>query len=160
MSDSTNSVAAPEPAPLNGPGGTPFPVADPSAKLTEDKLAPFRALFGMPVAVQFAQQVPYVQIAPLTDKHGNVQTVRVPGSDRVIGLPGVVEPIQPTAVAIGVMRASECDTWLIIEERLGIPRTAESLGGQALMDVHVRPEMVTHVSFVRAVELTRRRDEG
>jgi hypothetical protein len=130
----------------------------PVEKPAEDKLAPFRALFGMPVAVQFAQQVPYVQIAPLIDKEGRPQMVRVPGSDRVIGLPGIVEPAQPTHVAIGVLRASECGTWLIIEERLGIPRTGESPGGQALMDVHVRPEMVTHVSFVRAVELTRRHD--
>jgi len=146
------------PATSTEPGIT--PTSQPASKPTDDRLAPFRALFGMPVAVQFAQQVPYVQIAPLMDKNGEPQTVRVPGSDRVIGLPGIVEPMQPTAVAVGVLRASECGTWLVIEERLGIPRTAESLGGQALMDVYVRPEMVTHVSFVRAVELRPRRDGG
>ena len=155
------ATAATEPAPVNGPGGPSLAAGVvPSAKAADDKLAPFRALFGMPVAVQFAQQVPYLQIAPLTDKNGNPQTARVPGSDRVIGLPGVVEPAAPTHVAVGVIRASECGTWLIIEERIGIPRTAESLGGQAFLDVYVRPETITHVSFVRAVELIRRREEN
>ncbi len=124
-----------------------------------DKLAPFRALFGMPVAVQFAAQTPYVQIAPLIDKTGLPATVQVPNTNRVIGLPAVAEQQQATAVAVGVLRASEDGTWLVIEERLGIPRSAESLGGQALMDVYVRPEMVTHVSFVKAVELRRHRED-
>jgi hypothetical protein len=156
MSNSNEPTDATEPTPTAVERAA--KLVPPVEKPAEDKLAPFRSLFGMPVAVQFAQQVPYVQIAPLMDKEGRPQMVRVPGSERVIGLPGVVDPAQPTHVAIGVLRASDCGTWLVIEERLGIPRTAESLGGQALMDVHVRPEMVTHVSFVRAVELTRRHD--
>jgi hypothetical protein len=129
--------------------------AAPAAATTTDKLAPFRPLFGMPVAVQFAASTPYVQIAPLMDQQGRPQTVTVPGTDRVIGLPAVAEQQQATAVAVGVLRPSDDGTWLVVEERIGIPRSAEALGGQALMDVYVRPEMVTHVSFVKAVELRR-----
>lgn len=135
---------------------TPPPVAPPPPSAAPpDKLAPFRALFGMPVAVQFAAQTPYVQVAPLTDAEGNVQAVQIPNTTRVIGLPAVAEPQQAIAVATGVLRPSEDGTWLIIEERIGIPRSAHSLGGQALMDVYVRPEMITHVSFVKAIELRR-----
>lgn len=134
---------------------TPAAPTQPSAA-PPDKLAPFRPLFGMPVAVQFAAQTPYVQIAPLSDPNGNVQVVQVPGTTRVIGLPAVAtEQQQATAVAIGVLQPSEDGTWLVIEERIGIPRSGENLGGQALMDVYVRPEMVTHISFVKAIELRR-----
>jgi hypothetical protein len=124
-----------------------------------DKLAPFRPLFGMPVAVQFAQQTPYVQVAPQLDANGVPQTGVLPGN-RIIGMPSVPEPPQVAVVALGVLRASEDGTWLVIEERIGIPRSAESLGGQALMDVYVRPEMVTHVSFVKSIELRRPRQES
>lgn len=120
-----------------------------------DKLAPFRPLFGLPVAVQFAAQTPYIQIAPLVDQTGRPAMVQVPGTNRVIGLPAVAEQQSATPVATGVLRASEDGTWLVIEERIAIPRSAEALGGQALMDVYVRPEMVTHVSFVKAVEMLR-----
>jgi hypothetical protein len=122
---------------------------------TPDKMAPFRKLFGMPVAVQFMAQAPYVQVAPLTDNEGTVQAVQIPNTTRVIGLPAVAEPQQAIAVATGVLHPSEDGTWLIIEERIGIPRSAHSLGGQALMDVYVRPEFVTHISFVKAIELRR-----
>ncbi len=133
------------------------PTASPTepAPASPDKLAPFRPLFGMPVAVQFAGQTPYLQIAPLVDDSGRPASVRVPGTDKVIGLPVVADQQHPTAVATGVLRPSEDGTWLVIEERIAIPRTAESLGGQALMDVYVRPELVTHVSFVKAVEMHR-----
>jgi len=134
---------------------TPTPTEAPTQPVPPDKLAPFRALFGMPVAVQFAAQTPYVQVAPLTDAVGNVQAVQIPNTTRVIGLPAVAEPQQAIAVATGVLRPSEDGTWLIIEERIGIPRSAHSLGGQALMDVYVRPEFVTHISFVKAIELRR-----
>lgn len=149
MNDKNESEITSESQPT--PASPTQPAAAPS-----DKLAPFRALFGMPVAVQFAAQTPYVQIAPLSDQGGNVQVVQIPGTNRVIGLPAVAtEQQQATAVAVGVLRPSEDGTWLIIEERIGIPRTAESLGGQALMDVYVRPEMVTHISFVKAIEMRR-----
>lgn len=131
----------------------------PETSSTRDKLAPFRPLFDMPVAVQFAAQTPYIQIAPLMDANGVPQTRQVPQTGQTIGLPGVVEgpDRQPpaTMVAVGVLRPSEDGTWLVIEERIGIPRSAETLGGQALMDVYVRPEMVTHISFVKSVEMRR-----
>jgi hypothetical protein len=90
------------------------------------------------------------------NRDGSAVTVPLPGTKELIGLPAVAaDQQQATAVALGVLRASECGTWLVIEERLGLPRTAETLGGQALMDVYVRPEMVTHVSFVKAVDQQR-----
>lgn len=146
------------PQPDVPPPATP---AQPSAA-APDKLAPFRALFGMPVAVQFAGQTPYIQIAPLTDNEGNVQVVQVPGGS-LIGLPSVaLAPDEKgsarevmSAVAVGVLQPSDDGTWLIIEERLSIPRTGTSPGGQALMDVYVRPELVTHISFVKSVEFKR-----
>lgn len=131
------------------------PPAAATQPATPDKMAPFRALFGMPVAVQFMGTTPYVQVAPLADKEGNVQAVQVPGTTRVIGLPAIAEPQAAVAVATGVLGASEDGTWLIIEERIGIPRSAHHLGGQALMDIYVRPEFVTHISFVKAIELRR-----
>ena len=160
MKDGTEvDTTAPTDAPPTSAALT-QPIATPP-----DKLAPFRALFGMPVAVQFMAQTPYVQIAPLCDKEGNVATAQVPGQVvRVIGLPSVAEDQkgqqQLTSVAVGVLNESEDGTWLVIEERIGIPRTAQSLGGQALMDVYVRPEMVTHISFVKAIELIRRGHEA
>jgi hypothetical protein len=138
------------------PEGTTTP-APADAHPHTDKLAPFRALFGMPVAVQFAGQTPYIQVAPLLDAEGNPQVKTLPGTNKVIGLPGTIVnekgQEQITAVAIGVLRESEDGSWLVIEERIGIPRSATFPGGQALMDVYVRPEMVTHVSFVRQVTM-------
>lgn len=162
MTDKNETSIQPEPTPDVSMGPvvpTPIPITQPVANAT-DKLAPFRAIFGMPVAVQFVAQAPYVQIAPLTDKEGNVQAVQIPNTNRVIGLPAVAEQQQATAVAVGVLRASEDGTWLVIEERIGIPRSAHSLGGQALMDVYVRPELVTHFSFVKAIEMIRPRADA
>ena len=79
------------------------------------------------------------------------------GEPQVIGFPAEVSPPIATNVAIGVLRPAPCGTWLVIEELLGIPRTAESPGGRARMDVYVRPEMVTHISFVKEVDFARRR---
>ena len=132
-----------------------------------DKVAPFRPLFGMPVAVQFAMQTPYVQIAPRTDPKGNVTAVRVPETGQIIGHPAVADQEKATGVAIGVLHPSEDGTWLVIEQQIGIQRSdeecsrlgivvrspADKLKGHALMDVYVRPEMVTHISFVKAVEM-------
>src|SRR5258706_12964037 len=87
-----------------------------------DKLAPFRALFGMPVAVQFAAQTPYVQIAPLIDKTGLPATVQVPNTNRVIGLPAVAEQQQATSGAVRGSRCSGSATWLVITECLRSPR--------------------------------------
>jgi hypothetical protein len=138
------------------------------ASTLPDKLAPFRPLFGMPVAVQFAQQTPYVQVTPQLNRKGLPVTAVVPQTNKqhagqIIGMPAVPDQPQIAAVALGVLRASEDGTWLVIEERIGIPnperlgRDAEPLG-QVLMDVYVRPEMVTHISFVKAVELRRHED--
>lgn len=139
-----DSPSAASPSPDVPPGGT-------------DRLAPFRELFGLPVAVQFLPQLPYIQIGPRLDPHGSPETRVLPGTDRVIGLPEVVDASAPTHVAIGVLGPSKCGTWLVIEERLGIPRSAESPGGTCKLNVHVRPESVTHVTFVKEVEVARRR---
>lgn len=139
------------------------PVTPEAAPPGGDRLAPFRAFFGLPVAVQFAVQTPYLQIQPMFDKDNNPQTRAITGADgkeRLIGFPAVAQG-EPTLVAIGVLHPAPCGTWLVVEELLGIPRTAESPGGSARMDVLVRPEMVTHVSFVKEVNFPpRRRGEG
>lgn len=127
-----------------------------------DKLLPFRPLFELPVAVQFAGSVPYLQIGPMLGSGGRPETRRLletkPNGEsdtRVIGLPALVEPATAQAVAIGILRPAPCGTWLIIEELVSIPRGGEFSGGHARMDVYIRPETVTHISFVKEIHADR-----
>lgn len=114
-----------------------------------DPLLRFRSLFGKPVAVQFAMQVPYLQVVPMTDKTG--VPVRIPLSDDVVvGAPQI--NAEPTAGSVGVLRASECGTWLVLEQRVTIDRSGAYGGGVGRMDIYLHPAAVTYVTFVKSIE--------
>lgn len=125
-----------------------------------DPLAPFRALLGGPtVAVQFAVQVPYVQIAPALDSSGrpHIREVSDPETGNIarLGYPYQPTPAQIQSVAIGTLRASECGTLLVIEEMIALPGPTDDAPpvGAARMDIYARPEAVAFVSVVKQIEM-------
>lgn len=124
-------------------------------KKADDRLAPYRHLIGLPVVVQFGV-MPYLQVVPQCADNGKpfIFTVPIPTDDpspeaaraTQVGVPQATP--DPTATATGVLAASECGQWIIIEEQIPIPRTAEYVGGLAKVHVYARPEAVAFITVM------------
>jgi len=114
---------------------------------------PYRQFFGLPVALQLAH--PYIAISPLVDEHGPVvQTVdHSDGTARTIGVPAMPTVNSQTGagvlqVLLGVLRATDCGTRLILTMGIARPR--------AQVEVLLRPEQIAVVTAITAVEAVSR----
>jgi hypothetical protein len=120
------------------------PPAPPPLPPPPDKLASFREFFNRPVAVQLVRQ--YVVIVPREDPETGVIAMVIPGDDdgeQLVGIPDMTNPPTPTLVLLGVLRASKCNTMLILEQSIVRPR--------GLTDLLLRPEQIEFVTFVKSV---------